>query len=1032
MLRPPTSLFSPLIAMKRIALLALLVTLLGSAPVWAQHTVSGTVTSATDGAPLPGVNVVLLGTNTGTATDADGDYTLRLPSDDGVLVFSFLGYEEQEVEIEGRSRIDVGMESATKLLDDVVVIGYGEETRRNLPSATVSVEAADLQNLPVAGIDAALQGKASGVQVLQNSGTPGGGISVRIRGHASLDASNQPLYVIDGVPMVSEDASQFGYGGQDLTAVTNLSPSDIESVDVMKDAAASAIYGSRGANGVVMITTKRGRAGRSQITFDSYVGTQRVIKQVDLLGGQEYVAFMNEAALNDDPDDANAFGDPDTMLVDTNWQDEVFRSAPVRSYNLALRGGSERTRYYLSGSYFDQEGIVIGSGYDRANARANLDFDATDRLYLRTSLALSREANQRIENDNTIRGVLTNAIANQPFVPVYNADGTFTGTADGLAYPNGIAIGTLNDAEALTYRAVGNATAEYRVLPSLRLNARLGADVLNVRENQYRSPLIGGDYAESVNGIAQSAYNLVSRYTAEGFATYSTVLAGTHDVTVTGGASAEVNDSEQNYIRAISFGNDYFQYVGDASEIEDWGGGFSENNLVSFFSRGSYIYGGRYILSASIRADGSSRFGREHQFGVFPSAAAAWQVAEEPFLSDYVGQGHVVSDLKLRASYGLTGNQEIGNYSWRDAWSSTTYGGNSALWPAQLENPDLTWETTRQWDLGLDLALFDGRVSLVADYWDKHTSDLLYFRPITVTTGFTGITSNVGEVDNRGFDLLLKTINVRSARRGGFRWETSLNFSRYTNSVAELYADEFIDRGWRSVNRATEGYPLGSFFMLKFTGVDPETGNALFENADGGGTCLAAGTATDDEDAVFCDEDDVQFVGSPHPDFTGGLTNTLAFAGFDLNVFVLFAYGNEIFNATRAFADDGGNSLDNKLASVLDRWQQPGDITDTPRASLDGSSGAAAITSRYIEDGSFLRLKTLTLGYTLPEALAVRARARSLRVYVSSQNLLTITDYSGLDPESNMNGSGSNVALGTEFYTFPQPRTFTVGLTLGL
>ncbi len=1019
--------------MKPTALLALLVSLLCSAPASAQqHTVSGTVTSATDGAPLPGVNVVLLGTNTGTATDAEGDYRLTLPSSDGTLVFSFLGYEEQTVEIEGRSEIDVVMDTATQLLDDVVVIGYGEETRRNLASATTSVSAAELQNIPVAGIDAALQGKTSGVQVLQNSGTPGGGISVRIRGHASIDASNQPLYVIDGVPMVSEDVSQFGFGGQDLTAVTNLSPSDIASVDILKDAAATSIYGSRGANGVVMITTKRGRAGRSNITFDSYVGTQNVIKQLDLLGGREYVTFMNEAALNDDPDDTDAFGSPDTMAVDTDWQGEVFRSAPIRSYNLAVSGGDVKTRYYLSGSYFDQTGTVIGSGYDRVNARANLDFNATDRLYLRTSLALSREAAQRIENDNTIRGVLTNAIANQPYVPVYNADGTFTGTADGLAYPNGVAIGTLNDAEALTHRAVGNITAEYRVLPGLRLTARGGADVLNVREDEYRSPLIGGDYAASVGGISQSAYNLRTRYTAEGFTTYGTTLADVHDVSVTGGASVEVNDSEQNYIRAIDFGNDYFQYVGDGSEIEDWDGGFSENNLVSFFSRGSYIYADRYILTANIRADGSSRFGKENRFGVFPAVAVAWQMAEEPFMERYIGRGHAVSDLKLRTSYGLTGNQAIGNYTWRDAWTSTTYGGNPALWPAQLENAELTWETTRQWDLGLDLALFDGRVSLVADYWNKHTSDLLYFRPITVTTGFSGITSNIGAVDNKGTEFLLKTVNVRPDRAGGFRWETSLNFSHYTNNVAELYADEFIETGWRSVNRATEGYPLGSFFMLKFTGVDPETGNALYDNFDGGGTCFAAGTATDDEDAIFCDQDDVQFVGSPHPDFTGGLTNTLAFKGFDLNVFVLFAYGNEIFNATRAFADDGGSSLDNKLASVLDRWQQPGDVTDVPRASLDGDSGAAAITSRYVEDGSFLRLKTVTLGYALPEALAARIQARSLRVYASAQNLVTITNFSGLDPESNMNGSGSNVALGTEFYTFPQPRTFTVGLTLGL
>ncbi|PAP78420.1 SusC/RagA family TonB-linked outer membrane protein [Rubrivirga marina] len=1018
--------------MKRSTLLALLLPLFSTAAWGQQHTVTGTVTSAEDGSPLPGVNVVLLGTTTGTATDAEGAYTLGVPTDEGVLVFSFIGYELQEVEIGGRSEIDVALEPSSQLIDDVVVIGYGEETRRNLASATTSVSAAELQNIPVAGVDAALQGKTSGVQVLQNSGTPGGGISVRIRGHASIDASNQPLYVVDGVPMISEDVSQFGFGGQDLTAVTNLSPSDIESVDILKDAAATAIYGSRGANGVVMITTKRGRATRSTITLDSYVGTQNVVRELELANAQEYVAFMNEAARNDNPNAGDPFGDPSAVTTDTDWQGEVFRTAPIQSHSLAIRGGDERTRYYLSGSYFDQQGVVIGSGYERANARLNFDFNATNRLYLKSSLTLSREANNRIENDNTIRGVLTNAIANPPDVPVRNPDGTFTGTADGLAYPNGVAIGTLNTGEALTYRAIGNLTAEYSLLPGLRLNARAGADVLNLREDEYRSPLIGGDYAESVNGISQSAFTFSTRYTAEGFATYSSTFGDAHDASVTGGASVELNDTEDNYLRAVNFANDYFKSVGDAAEVEDYSGGFSTHNLVSFFSRGSYIYDGRYILTANVRADGSSRFGRENRYGVFPAVALAWQAAEEPFLERYVGAGRVLSDLKLRVSYGLTGNQEIGNYTWRDAWTSTTYGSQPAIWPVQLENPGLTWETTRQWDVGVDLGLFGDRVTLTADYWDKHTSDLLYFRPVTYTTGFAGISSNIGAVDNRGFEFLLKTTNVRSSRPRGLRWETSLNLSHYTNNVAELYSDEFISTGWRSVNRAVEGYPLGAFFMLKFLGVDPATGNALYDNFDGGGVCLAAGTRTDDEAAVFCDGDDVQFVGSPHPDLTGGLTNTLAFGGFDLNVFALFSVGNEIFNATRAFADDGGASLDNKLAATMDRWQQPGDVTDVPRASRRGGSGAGAISSRFVEDGSFLRLKTVTLGYSVPEALAARVSARSLRIYASAQNVLTVTNYSGLDPESNMNGSGSNVALGTEFYTFPQPRTFTVGLTLGL
>ena len=781
-----------------------------------------------------------------------------------------------------------------------------------------------------------------------------------------------------------------------------------------------------------MITTKRGRAARPQITYDAYVGTQNAVRQLDLLGGSDYVTFMNEAARNDNPNATDPFGDPGAVAVDTDWQSEVFRSAPIQSHALAISGGDIRTRYYLSGSYYDQQGVVIGSGYDRANVRANLDFDATDRLYLRSSLTLSREFNSRIEGDNTIRGVLTNAIANPPNVPVRLGDGSFTGTEDGLAYPNGVAIGTLNSGDALTYRAVGNVTGAYSLVRGLTLNARLGADVVNVREGEYRSPLVGGDYAESVNGISQSAFGFTTRYTTEAFATYTGRFGGVHDASLTAGASVELNERDQNYVRAVNFANDYFHSVGDAAEIEEFDGGFSQNNLVSAFARGSYVFKDRYIVTANARADGSSRFGRANRYGVFPAVAVAWKVAEEPFLARVVGTGRAISDLKLRASYGLTGNQEIGNYSWRDAWTATTYGNSPAIWPVQLENPELTWETTRQWDVGLDLSLFGDRVRVVADYWDKHTSDLLYFRPITYTAGFAGITSNVGAVDNRGVEALLSVEAVRPPRPGAFSWTASLNLSRYRNNVSELYADEFISTGWRSVNRAQVGYPLGAFFMLDFIGVDPATGNALYDNFDGGGVCLAAGTRTEDEDAVFCDGDDVQFVGSPHPDLTGGFTNTLAFAGFDLNVFTLFSVGNDVFNATRAFADDAGASLDNKLAAVMDRWQQPGDVSTVPRASRGGRSGGGAISSRFVEDGTFLRLKTVTLGYTVPGSLAARARARSLRVYVSAQNVLTVTDYTGLDPESNMNGSGSNVALGTEFYTFPQPRTISVGLTLGL
>lgn len=995
--------------------LALLLAVLAAASASAQVRVRGTVTSADDGTTLPGVNVVVVGTATtvGTSTDLDGAYALDVPPAGDSLRFSFVGFAPATVAIGGRAVVDVAL-ATEGALGDVVVVGYGAESRARLASSTSTVTAEEIANVPVAGIDAALQGRAAGVQVIQNSGTPGAGITVRVRGHSSVDASNQPLYVVDGVPMLSEDFSQLGYGGQDITAVTNLSPGDIESVTVLKDAAATAIYGSRGANGVVVITTKRGLSGRPTITYDVYGGTQHVIRRLDLMNAREYVTFMNEAATNDDPADVMAYGDPDALAADTDWQREVFRSAALQNHSLSIRGGDLRTRYYVSAGYFGQGGIVLGSGYDRANVRANLDLTASDRLSIETSLGLSREANQRIENDDTIRGVLSNAIASQPQIPVRREDGSFTGITDGLAYINGIAVGTLNSGESLTYRALANVHADYRLVGGLHLNARLGADVLSLRENRYRSPLVRGDYAETVQGIAISGYDLATRYLAEGFAVYDGT-AGPHAVSATAGASAEVNSVEDNYIRGVGLGDDYFRYVRNASVIEEVDGSLSRHNLASAFSRATYTYGGRYIASASLRVDGSSRFGPNDRYGVFPAGALAWRVSQEPAVRRRVGSW--LSDLKLRASYGLSGNQEIGNYTWRDRWGSASYGGQPGLAPRSLGNPGLTWEATAQFNAGLDLALFDDRVGLTTDFYTRRTTDFLFDRPITVTSGFGSVISNLGEISNTGVELLLRAEPFRAAAAGGLRWESTLNLSHNVNRIAALYEGAPFSTGQADAARVEEGYPIGSFYMLHFLGVDPATGDAMYEDVDGSGSITEA---------------DRRVVGSPHPDLYGSFANALSFHGVDLNVYLLFSVGNQIFNAVRTFADDGGNSDDNMLRRALTRWQNPGDITDEPRASADGSSGANEISDRFLESGTFLRVKTVTLGYTLPTRYVRGVGGRSLRLYASAQNLLTFTGYSGLDPEVNYSGSGSNVVLGTDFYTFPQPRALLLGLTLGL
>ncbi len=998
-----------------VLLLAGLVAVAGATAVRAQgRTVTGTVTSAEDGATLPGVNVVVAGTTTGTATNATGVYRLDLPARADSLVFSFIGFETVREAIAGRSRIDVVLRPEADLLGDVVVVGYGEEARARVASSMSRVTAEELAAIPVAGLDAAMQGRAAGVQVIQNSGTPGAGITVRVRGHSSVQGSNQPLYVVDGVPILSDDYSQLGYGGQDITAVTNISPSDIETLTILKDAAATAIYGSRGANGVVLITTRRGTAGRPTITYDVYGGSQSRIRSLDLMNAREYVTFMNEAAVNDDPADVMAYGDPDALAADTDWQDAVFRTAPIQNHSLSIRGGDLRTRYYVSASHFDQSGIVIGSVYNRTNVRANLDLTPSDRLFLETSLGLSHEDNQRIENDDTIRGVLSNAIASRPTVPVFRPDGEFTGIDDGLDYINGIAVGTLNSGEAVTYRALASVRANYALLRGLHLNARLAADVLSLRENRYRSARIGGDYAETVGGIAMSGSTLATRYLGEAYLAFERTF-GRHGVSATAGASAESDRAEDNYIRGIGFADDYFRYVRNATTVEEFDGTLSESTLLSYFSRATYSFADRYIATVSLRTDGSSRFGPGKRYGVFPGAALSWRVGQEPVVRRATGAW--LTDLKLRLSYGLSGSQEIGNYTWRDSWSSANYDGAPGLAPSTLENPFLTWETTAQANLGLDLSLFDDRLSLTTDVYDRRTRDFLYDRPITVTSGFGVVVSNLGEIRNTGVEVLLRGEVVRAATTQDFRWETTLNLSHYTNEVVEINEGGPVTTGQGDAARVEAGAPIGSFYMLHFEGVDPATGDAIYEDVDGDGDITEA---------------DKRIVGSPHPDLYGSLTNGFAFRGVDLNVFLLFSVGNEIFNAVRSFADDGGYSNDNRLRSALDRWQQPGDITDVPRASVDGTSGANLISDRFVEDGSFLRVKTVTLGYTLPARVVRTVGGRSLRLYVSAQNLMTFTRYTGLDPEVNYDGSASNIVLGTDFYTFPQPRTILFGATLGL
>ncbi|HEY8258817.1 MAG TPA: TonB-dependent receptor [Gemmatimonadales bacterium] len=986
-------------------------------------TLRGTITDSLTREPLQGASVSLVGTSLRAETNDRGQYALgSAPAGPAIVRIQMIGYAPAQRSVTltdgGETVLDVPLSSSAAQLEEIVSVGYGSTLRGELSTSVSSVSAAEIANQPIASIDGALQGKAAGVQVIQNAGNPGNAMSLRVRGAASVSANNDPLYVVDGVPIVAGDISQLGLGGQSVAALSGLSTDDIDRVDILKDAAASAIYGSRGSNGVVVITTKRGVEGKPTVTFNSYVGTQSAAKRLDLLNSTEYLELFNESATNDgyDPDFYGQIGVADSISVD--WQDAALRSAPVSSAELALSGGDERLRYRIGGTWFDQSGIVSPSGYRRVGGRLNLDFNPTGRLALSTSLAVTSDHNDRVEGDGSGEGIITNVIGESPLTPIRLANGDFAGPDDGLTYVNPVALANLNTVEARSVNILGNVEARLRITPSLQYTSRLGVDLVNLKENQFQSARVSGSEAAGLGGTAKSGYSASDRYVIDNFLTLVPNLGTRSELDATAGGSLELTRSELNFIRGDGFSSDELTQVSNAAVLSEGDATNSRNNLISFFARGSYTLDRKYTFGASVRTDGSSRFGVNDRWGFFPSVSAAWLLSDESFL-----KGGFFDFLKLRASYGLTGNQAISDFPFQGLITDANYGNIPGSAPSNLANPDLKWETTKQFDVGVDMVFAKGRVSATADYYHKKTNDLLLERPISATSGFTSVFDNVGSVLNKGWELSLTTVNIEPHRADGFRWTTTLNLAVNRNRVTALFNGQPFNDGIRSINRVQVGQPLGAFQTLHFTGVDPQTGDAIFEDVNGDGAITA---------------DDETIVGSPWPDYTGGFTSTFTYKGFDLTGFLVFSQGNQIFNAMRIFSASGGFFLDNHFRDELDRWQQPGDITNVPRASFDGVSGAAEISSRYIEDGSYWRLQDLTLGYRLPERFAGSLGFANARIYGSVRNLFTITDYTGYSPDVNSNGSNnvdsgsltgsSQVGLGTDFYAYPQARTWTFGV----
>lgn len=1006
-----------------VPMLAAVLLLIGSpqAMTAQQAAVSGTVTDAQTGEAIPAAQISVRGTGIGTLTNAEGRYVLtRVPAGRQEIRVEYLGYSaaQQTVTLVAGETATVDFELGVDAieLEALVATGYAQQTRREIPSSISSIaEPGDLTNRPVASLDAAMQGKAAGVQVIQNAGNPGNGMTVRVRGSSSIEASNQPLYVVDGVPIFREDFGQLGLGGQDLSAITGITPDEIESIDILKDAAASAIYGSRGSNGVVMITTKRGQAGTSRITVNTSFGFQEASKKIDMLNTQEWMDYFaagmrydgyTEAEIQEEFD---SFGvDPN---IDTDWQDEVMRTAPISNTQVSLSGGTDRFKYFVSGTYFDQQGIIIGSAYDRGSARANLDFQASDRLNISASLALAQEDNNRIESDNSIVSPVTNSIANEPWVPIRDDEGNWS---DWASYSNPVAVGREDFTNARTMRSFGNVTATYHLLDWLNVNGRAGYDILSLREHRWNSPLTPLTYGAGVGGVSRIGNSSGTKYLLEAFATADRFF-GAHELSLTLGSSVEMDDRENSFVRGEGFTSPTLNWPDNAAEVTGFGGTAWEHNLMSYFGRGNYVFDDRYVVNASLRSDGSSRFGQNQKFGVFPSAGVAWIVSNESFM-----QGNdLFSDLRVRGSWGKTGNEAIGDFQFLGLYGTDNYSTTAGTVPTNLSNPDLKWETTTEWNLGLDVGFFSDRLGVTAELYRKATDDLLLDRPVTATTGFTSVLANVGSIENRGWELSLRTVNLRAPRRGGFEWTSELNLTANDNEVTALYKDEPFPSGF--INRVEVGQPIGVFFAPQYEGVDPETGVAMYTDLDADGNRVGWTT--------FPGSDDRMIVGSPHPDYYGGFRNTMSLGIVDLMVFMDFSQGAEIYNAMREYSDDGGYFLDNKFSDHVENYWTPENTDGTaPSPSWFGSTGAWVPSSRFIEDASFVRLGEVTLGLDLPSVANNVLRTTSARFYVSGKNLHTWSDYVGYSPENHYGGSGSaSSTLGTDFYAYPLARTITFG-----
>ncbi len=982
----------------------------------ADISVSGKIIASDNGETLPGVSVLVKGTSQGTTTDQAGEFTVSVPDQSSVLVFSFVGYVSQEVTVGSKTRLNLSLEPDTKVLSEVVVVGYGTQKKSDLTGSVASIGEKDFTQGVNNSALQLLNGKASGVQISQSSSAPGGGIAIRIRGAGSINSSNQPLIVIDGFPGAS---------------ATSISPEDIESIQILKDASAAAIYGSRAANGVVLITTKKGKSGTPKVNYSAYLGVQTVARRMGLLTTPQYIDVLNDLSMEQSgkprytPEQISAIGGG------TDWQDQIFHTALAQNHQLSFSGGSDKSNYYLGLNYLNQDGVVLNSGLKKYNIRLNYEINPSDKLKVTLNLNTNRSTTTNIlttNSGNENAGPINSALQFDPTIsPEKDEDGQYRynpliSLENPLALINGFTQKNVNN------RTFGTLSADYTLLKGWTTTLRLGADIANGRNDSYNSRTT--QKGLSAGGIGSIGVGEDTHWISELFTTYAHTFNGIHQLSILGGATLEKYDISNVGASSIGFLSDAsltnLLQSGDGDRGDNVSSGRSTNQLNSYLGRVNYTLKEKYLLTASIRADGTSRFSDKNKFAFFPSFALGWRISEEPFMQ----QSNLFSDLKLRMSYGQSGNQAIGNFQ-----TLTTFvaSGNAVLGggllqgvePARIPNSDLRWETTEEVDFGIDFAIIKGRVSGSLEYYIKNTRDQLFNKPLPTTSGFQNILVNFGAVRNQGIDLMIETRNLVNA----FKWNTNFTFSTLKNTVVELpdFIPQLLTGGVGfTANYAIvkEGAPMRSFYGYQTDGIYQTTdevkdspqpnfkpGYPRFVDQNGDGKITP---------------DDRVILGSPFPKLLFGLNNSFSYRGVTLEALITAVQGISSLDNNIVESLYPINFDRNRVAvHYLDRW-----TPDNPGAQYPSGvnpsvyGGALAVNSLTISDASFIRLKTMTLSYAIP----IKKGIRSASVYVAADNLLTITKFLGFDPDANASETGIERA---SYNSYPLNRTVRFGVNVG-